>query len=618
MECLLDRKPYHLSRQQGETTLTAYDFPLKSNDSQVTSYNSNNRETYDLLMKPYQALHHFCGSTLAPCDTSSKCFDHSAMLPDSKGDESDVLGPGKRSGSSGDGSINSSVLGAADDAASDVEEPSTTTHPLESSDNDVKADKKSGTGLRRQEKPPYSYIALIVMAIQASPVKRCTLSEIYQFLQQRFHFFRGHYHGWKNSVRHNLSLNECFVKLPKGVGRPGKGHFWTIDPGAEFMFEEGSFRRRPRGFRRKCQTLKPFGLFNGFGGGGSEIGHYDFTNSHAASMQSVSLPYGIFKDHLTTFDPYYQGVVCGNSLTQVTSSSHTHYPSGTYNTPGTTGLQSPMNSSNIQSFPYSDSLGHNLSAASMNFTSRTPAGHTLGHENNTGNKSRLSSSRSATPNMVHASFNTFPGCADTEDPAARDTNLGTDLRNIDTRARGSSAALTVVRQTRDKLPYLYSDRSPSTPGHCMAARPNMFPSTDSSSRRALSCSLQDSRDYLKHSFSFLGTMYSSPHCCEGEGASSIPAYNQEQHVQASDFTSMPPRCHMSGPSQWRGPTNNGYYSNGVNHQPESPARNTGPSESSSDHNHDGPLTRIQGCEDIASPATGECPLCNTCLYLVSP
>ncbi|XP_042318166.1 forkhead box protein F2 [Sceloporus undulatus] len=117
--------------------------------------------------------------------------------------------------------------------------------------------KKASSGLRRPEKPPYSYIALIVMAIQSSPSKRLTLSEIYQFLQARFPFFRGAYQGWKNSVRHNLSLNECFIKLPKGLGRPGKGHYWTIDPASEFMFEEGSFRRRPRGFRRKCQALKP-------------------------------------------------------------------------------------------------------------------------------------------------------------------------------------------------------------------------------------------------------------------------------------------------------------------------------------------------------------------------
>lgn len=131
--------------------------------------------------------------------------------------------------------------------------PETTAPDTDTKPNST--EKKSG--MRRQEKPPFSYIALIVMAIQHSPTKRLTLSEIYSFLQQRFPFFRGTYQGWKNSVRHNLSLNECFIKLPKGLGRPGKGHYWTIDPSSEFMFEEGSFRRRPRGFRRKCQAMKP-------------------------------------------------------------------------------------------------------------------------------------------------------------------------------------------------------------------------------------------------------------------------------------------------------------------------------------------------------------------------
>ncbi|XP_068197378.1 forkhead box protein F2-like [Antennarius striatus] len=128
---------------------------------------------------------------------------------------------------------------------------------MESTQNESNKWNKGSCGLRPPEKPPYSYIALIVMAIQSSPCKRLTLSEIYQFLQARFPFFRGSYQGWKNSVRHNLSLNECFIKLPRGLGRPGKGHHWTVDPSSEFMFEDGSFRRRTRGFRRKCQVLKP-------------------------------------------------------------------------------------------------------------------------------------------------------------------------------------------------------------------------------------------------------------------------------------------------------------------------------------------------------------------------
>lgn len=151
-------------------------------------------------------------------------------------------------------------------------------------ENTATKGKKGNSGLRRPEKPPYSYIALIVMAIQSSPTKRLTLSEIYQFLQARFPFFRGSYQGWKNSVRHNLSLNECFIKLPKGLGRPGKGHYWTIDPGSEFMFEEGSFRRRPRGFRRKCQALKPmYRMMNGIGFGASILPqNFDFQSPSAS------------------------------------------------------------------------------------------------------------------------------------------------------------------------------------------------------------------------------------------------------------------------------------------------------------------------------------------------
>jgi hypothetical protein len=63
------------------------------------------------------------------------------------------------------------------------------------------------------------------MAINSTPTKKMTLSEIYAFLQQSFPFFRSTYMGWKNSVRHNLSLNECFIKLPKAMGKFSKNCF---------------------------------------------------------------------------------------------------------------------------------------------------------------------------------------------------------------------------------------------------------------------------------------------------------------------------------------------------------------------------------------------------------
>nr|XP_033796282.1 forkhead box protein F1 [Geotrypetes seraphini] len=166
------------------------------------------------------------------------------------------------------------------------DKPSGAPSAMESASSTTTKTKKSNAGIRRPEKPPYSYIALIVMAIQSSPTKRLTLSEIYQFLQSRFPFFRGSYQGWKNSVRHNLSLNECFIKLPKGLGRPGKGHYWTIDPASEFMFEEGSFRRRPRGFRRKCQALKPmYSMMNGLG-----YNHLPDTYGFQGSAGPISCP----------------------------------------------------------------------------------------------------------------------------------------------------------------------------------------------------------------------------------------------------------------------------------------------------------------------------------------
>lgn len=139
--------------------------------------------------------------------------------------------------------------------------PSTTEKGEENKEKDNNSPKKVGAGMRRLEKPPFSYIALIVMAIQSSPMKKLTLNEIYQFLEQKFSFFRGEYTGWKNSVRHNLSLNDIFIKLPKGLGRPGKGHYWTVDPASVTVFQDGSSKRRPRGFRRKCQDMQRYSMY---------------------------------------------------------------------------------------------------------------------------------------------------------------------------------------------------------------------------------------------------------------------------------------------------------------------------------------------------------------------
>nr|DBA27162.1 TPA: hypothetical protein GDO54_011334 [Pyxicephalus adspersus] len=101
---------------------------------------------------------------------------------------------------------------------------------------DIEGD-TSPSGCRNTEKssasskPPYSFSLLIYMAIEHSPNKCLPVKEIYSWILDRFPYFATAPTGWKNSVRHNLSLNKCFRKVERSHGKVnGKGSLWCVDP----------------------------------------------------------------------------------------------------------------------------------------------------------------------------------------------------------------------------------------------------------------------------------------------------------------------------------------------------------------------------------------------------
>nr|XP_043905621.1 hepatocyte nuclear factor 3-beta-like [Solea senegalensis] len=107
---------------------------------------------------------------------------------------------------------------------------------------------------RAHAKPPYSYISLISTAIRQSGTRMLTLSDIYRWIMDLFPFYRQNQQRWQNSVRHSLSFNDCFIKVPRTRDKPGKGSFWTLHPDSGDMFENGCFLRRQKRFRSHEET----------------------------------------------------------------------------------------------------------------------------------------------------------------------------------------------------------------------------------------------------------------------------------------------------------------------------------------------------------------------------
>uniref|UniRef100_A0A1D1YC67 Forkhead box protein I2 n=1 Tax=Anthurium amnicola TaxID=1678845 RepID=A0A1D1YC67_9ARAE len=116
---------------------------------------------------------------------------------------------------------------------------------------------------RKRRRPPYSYSSLIAQAILSSAEKKLTLKEIYKWIMDKYpSMYKPDDTGWQNTIRHNLSLNRCFKRVPRsdtelGPGTnssKGKGGYWAIDPEHMHSYHDGVFARGGVQRRRPGET----------------------------------------------------------------------------------------------------------------------------------------------------------------------------------------------------------------------------------------------------------------------------------------------------------------------------------------------------------------------------
>ena len=106
------------------------------------------------------------------------------------------------------------------------------------------------------KKPPYSFPCLIGLALRSCESGRMSVSQIYDHVTGKFPYFRTAKAGWKNSVRHNLSLNKIFCKLERLPTEAGKGAMWGIAPGMKEQLERDISQCEQRHPQKIAEAMK--------------------------------------------------------------------------------------------------------------------------------------------------------------------------------------------------------------------------------------------------------------------------------------------------------------------------------------------------------------------------
>ena len=78
-------------------------------------------------------------------------------------------------------------------------------------------------------RPRLSYSQMIAEALNQAENRTMPLSDIYVYISQRYPFYKIDVNGWQNSIRHNLSVNPSFYRVPRPKNSIGRGNFWTTN-----------------------------------------------------------------------------------------------------------------------------------------------------------------------------------------------------------------------------------------------------------------------------------------------------------------------------------------------------------------------------------------------------
>ena len=111
--------------------------------------------------------------------------------------------------------------------------------------------KAASTDLSKNPQVPY--IELCAASLLSAPAGRLLLTDIYDWVTTNFPYFTTALCAWRNSIRHALCVNECFIKAAKAPS--GHGFYWAIHPACEPDFRRGDFNRR-QARKRVLQALR--------------------------------------------------------------------------------------------------------------------------------------------------------------------------------------------------------------------------------------------------------------------------------------------------------------------------------------------------------------------------